>query len=499
MYAQNGVTLLDDFFYLDGTGAPVTGKTNGSFTVKISKNGVGNQSTTGTTIAEVDAVNNPGQYVITYNGATSFAANVGEYVVRVWDTAVISSTWSNTYRLTIDGSAGGTSGVASFTAVASNGRVFDTIAAAPVSGATVRIYVPSTGVIIASLTSDASGLWGPVYLNNGTYGISVQKTGYTISTSGTIVVTAGVAVGPLTDLTITTAGVTSGILCSDLQAYGRRQYRDRTGAKADAEILQSINDALVMISQTRIWDWYQEPLDLSLQAPFSTGTIAFTQGSTTCVISGTTWPTWAALGEIYCNGQYHRITSRDSGTNVTLTIAWAEATVSFVAPAFVLFQDNYALPANCQRFGRLLYGTQWVWGGDPVGWEQYLDSKNRYIYGQQGPRCWAIRRQNVYLWPYPSITRLINGWYYRQPAALVLPTDLADWDPMHVFLLHRAIDYQLALRGDCMAGDPGECIAEFKKALADAATNDKSPLVHPSPMSNGMYPNPLSNQRIPAQ
>jgi hypothetical protein len=498
MYAQNGITLVDDFFYIDGTGAPVTGKTNSSFTVNISKNGVGNQATTGVAIAEVDATNNPGQYSVTYNGVSSFAANVGEYVVRIRDTSAISNTWSNTYRLTVDGSAGGGTGIASFTATAANGRIYDTVAAAPVSGASVRIYVPSSGIILATLTSDASGLWGPVYLNNGTYAISVQKSGYTVSTTGTIVVAANVATGPGADLNITTAGSSSGALLSDLQAYARRQYRDRTGTKSDAEILQSINDALDMISQSRIWDWYQEPLDLSLQQNFSTGTITFTQGSTACTIAGSTWPSWAASGEIYSNGQYHRIASRDSTTQVTLTIAWAEATATFTVNNWQLFQDNYALPANCQRFGRLLYGTQWVWGGEPVGWEQYLDSKNRFLYGQQGPRVWAIRKQNIYLWPYPSITRLVNGWYYRKPAALVNPSDQADWDPMHLFLLHRAIDYQLSLRGDCMAGNPSETMGEFRKALTDAVSNDKSPLVHPSPMSGNGWPNTMDSQRIPA-
>lgn len=499
MYAQYGLTLLDDFLYLDGTGTPITGKTQASYTIKLSKNGVGNQSTTGVTIAEVDATNNPGQYSVTYNGTTSFAAAPGEYVVRIYDTSSIAFTWANTYRLTSDGTPSGTTGVASFTAVTANGRIYDTVNAAPVLGATVRIYVPNSGFVLATLTSDVNGLWGPVFLNNGTYGIAVQKSGYTISTTGTIVVSGGVATGPGVDLNITTSSSTSGFLLSDLTSYARRQYRDRTGAKADAEILQSVNDALSMISQARIWDWYQEPLDLSIQQNFSTGTITFTQGSTACTITGTTWPTWAALGEIYCNGQYHRLASRDSSTQVSLTIAWAEATVSFIAPNFNLFQDNYALPANCQRFGRLLYGTQWVWGGEPVGWEQYLDSKNRFLYGQQGPRVWAIRKQNVYLWPYPSITRLVNGWYYRAPAALVNPTDQADWDPMHLFLLHRAIDYQLSLRGDAMAGDPAATMGEFRKALTDAVSNDKSPLVHPSPMSGNGWPNTMDSQRIPAQ
>lgn len=499
MYAQNGRTLIDDFIYLSGTGAPVTGKTDGSFTRGISKNGAGNQATTGVVIAEVDATHNPGQYSITYDGTTSFAANTGEYVVRVWDTSAVQNTWANTYRLTSNGQPSGSTGSASFTATVGNGRVYDTVNAVAVAGAFVRVYVPSSGFVLATLISDASGLWGPVFLDPGTYSIAVQKTGYTVSTTGTITVSGSVATGPGADLNITTAGTSSGILLSDLTAYARRQYRDRTGTKADAEITQSINDGLSMISQARIWDWYQEYMDLSIQASFSSGSIAFTVGSTAVTLTGDIWPAWAALGEIYCNGQFHRIASRDSNTQLTLTIAWAEANATFVGTAYTLFQDSYALPANLQRMGRLLYGTQWTWGGDPTGWEQYLDAKNCFLYGQQGPRVWAIRKQNVYLWPYPSITRLINGWYYRQPAALVNPSDQADWDPMHVFLLHRAIDYQLSLRGDCMAGDPVKTMGEFKRALSDAVQNDKSSLVHPSPMGAGMWPNPLSDQLIPAR
>ena len=151
-----GTTWRDSFFYLNsGTMAGVTGKVQADFTIDVSKDGVGNIATTGLTITEVDATNNPGEYSIS-GSLSSFVATAGLYVIRIYDTASPDYTWDMTVQVTSDGTFGGTWGAVSFTAVASNGRVMT--GATPLEDAQVFIETPA-GVLYTIATTDASGLW----------------------------------------------------------------------------------------------------------------------------------------------------------------------------------------------------------------------------------------------------------------------------------------------------------------------------------------------------
>ena len=69
---------------------------------------------------------------------------------------------------------------------------------------------------------------------------------------------------------------------------------------------------------------------------------------------------------------------------------------------------------------------------------------------------------------------MANILYIKQPAALVSPTDEADWDPNQLALLERAIDYQMSLRGQCVAGTADECLRRYKEELERAFPNDRS-------------------------
>ncbi|GAH17487.1 unnamed protein product, partial [marine sediment metagenome] len=181
------------------------------------KSGTGNQSLTGITITEVDATNNAGEYQLNVDGGTGFTSVIDEYVIVIFDTAAPQYRWRSTIRVTADGNPALTDGIA-FTATADDGRITGDDTA--LVDATVRILDPSSNVV-SQFTSDASGLWGPVYLNDSTtYTIHAQATGYT-STNATIVTSGGVATGPLTDVDVITADTTSELQAGKLWAYAR--------------------------------------------------------------------------------------------------------------------------------------------------------------------------------------------------------------------------------------------------------------------------------------
>ncbi len=469
-YFKVGQTVNDAFTYRS-LGANVTGLTQASFTIQISKNGTGNQSTTGVTIAEVSAANNPGLYSVTISGSTGFAAATGSYDVKIFRTATPNDFWTATYRVTSDGTGAGTWGSAAFTATASNGRVYD--GAAAVLGATVRI-LDSSNVILAQTTSDASGLWGPIYFPaDGTYTISVSKSSYTVGT-GTITVSASIATGPAADITLTAVSATSGFLASNLWAYAARMMRDRNGPKADQEKREAVDDALEMISLEKKWPKFHTLGEVKLNAAYATGTIAITAASTTVSLTSGTWPTWAASASLYVNGQSYRVSTRDSNSQLTLATAWGQASVT--AGTYTLAQHAYALPSDLQRLDQVLFDRSWVWGDQALSMAFLQVLRAGIQMGQTRANGWAIADDQIWFWPWPTEAITVNLLYFRRPAKLVTGSDTADWDSMHEVLLRRAIDYQVSLRGDCVAGNPEQTKAAYVAALDSAFSADKTPV-----------------------
>ena len=259
-----------------------------------------------------------------------------------------------------------------------------------------------------------------------------------------------------------------------LKAYARRQGRDPVGSKADTLIGAAVNDALGMIARDRQWSWFETHGAITLQAPYDTGTITLTSGDATVVLAGGTWPSWAASGKILYGGKWLRISSRTNGTDIELQTAWPEDTIA--GESYVLYRDEYTLPTDCGRFGRLYPGSGWVWGGEPAGFTDILAAYNAYSGSQQFPSMWALYKNQIIVWPYPSDSVMVNLSYYRIPATLTDDSTEADWDTMQSELLYRAIDYQLSLTiGSVMSGDPGTCRALYKDALDRAVKSEKVP------------------------
>lgn len=474
-YHKVGTTYRTEFLYLDNSGAPVTGKTNASFTKRLSKNATGNQSTTGITVTEVDATNNPGWYNVTVSGTTGFVSATGEYSLEFIDASDSTKRWNGTIRVTSDGTGAGSWGDASFTAVASNGRIMS--GGSPLSGATVKILDANSALYVQT-TSDASGLWGPVYFPSGTasYTISVQKSGYTIATA-TLTTSGSTATGPGADISLTAASASSTFLASNLWAYALRMMKNASGTEADTIAQQAVDDALEMISLARKWPYFHGdssgmPGRISLNTAYSTGTIAVSNGGTTVTLTGGTWPTWAASGEIRIDGVWCPVLTRDSSTQLTLRSTWNGSAQS--GATYTLAQFAYSLPTDLQRLDVILDDKNRPWRSAPCSLATLQVQKTALVFGQVTPSMHAVAKDKLWVWPYPSADTQLNVMYYRRPAKLTSGSDTADWDPMHEALLRRAIDFQCALRTDCVAGPTDECRNNYFEALDLAWAADKT-------------------------
>jgi hypothetical protein len=481
VYVRQNQAVTDYFTYLSA-GVPVTGKTNASFTRQLAYNGIGNQSTAGITIAEVDATNNPGLYSITM--PSSIFANTGDFDLLFFDTGSTTFRWEQQWRCTSDGTGAGTLGAVSFTAVTANGRVTD--GSSPISGATVTIRT-ATGLTWATLITDASGLWGPVYFtsNSGSYGIYVNKSGYA-QASATLTAGVSTVTGPGADIVAAIATSTSGQTFADLLAYARRMGRDVTGTKADTELKQAVNEALEVLAKSHHWPRFLTIGQISLNAAQSI-TVSLTTGSSTVTLTSGTWPTWAnsTYAKLYINGQILRVATATVSTTATIENAWAAA--SSAATACVLFQDEYLLPNDLFNVSRLLPGTRWSLTQQASGPDLIMACQSAATYGQRIAAMWGVIKQQLLLYPYPSQNDLLSYAYWRKPTDLVSGTDIADWDPAQNEVLRRAIDYTVSLRyGGYAGGTTEQAYAQFKEALARSIPNDRESSLEDAVLGNDM-------------
>ncbi len=491
---QVGTNYKDSFYLKDKTtNAPITGKVQGDFTIQISRATTGNLSTTGFVITEVSAANNPAGTPGPAPGLETVpATTAGKVFITVRLSSDNAYSFEQTVLVTANGDYDGTAGAASFTATASDGRITD--GTNPLTGATVRLR-NSANTIVAQLTTGATGLWGPVYLD-ATVTIDAQKSGYSVNNSNSITVVGSTATGPLTDVALAAVTSSSGILNSDLTSYTRVQIRNQSGSQSDTTIQQIVNDAVGWVATAKFWNFYKTYGDFTLREPYSTGTIAMTPASTTCTLTTGTWPAWAALGKLKVGNKVYRIASRTSGSVVVLATAWAEDAET--AATYLIFQDEYPLASDCLKFGELFPGSSWGWGGEPTAFESVLRAQSSLIQGQAYPSMWATHGSGgtakILMWPYPSGSEdvLCAYWYYRKPALLVSAGDTVDCDPLWLELLHRAIDYQIAPRYEAgVAGRSDPVYKQLMECFARFSANDKAPMTAGGPMGSYRASGPL--------
>lgn len=88
------------------------------------------------------------------------------------------------------------------------------------------------------------------------------------------------------------------------------------------------------------WTFLQLKLDLTMTAPYNTGTVAVSSGVVT--LSGGTFPAWAADGVFIINAVAYVVSSRDSGTQITLENTSSDADASSGA-SYELAREFYTL------------------------------------------------------------------------------------------------------------------------------------------------------------
>lgn len=125
------------------------------------------------------------------------------------------------------------------------------------------------------------------------------------------------------------------------------------GGGMDAEqsdYRDAIQHAFRDLVQGREWRYLFAEYRLALDAPYTTGTIAYdyTGGTYERMVTLTsgTWPTWAALGRITIAGITYDVEDRKSSTVITLTANNCPAADIAASTAYALYHNVYSLPID---------------------------------------------------------------------------------------------------------------------------------------------------------
>ncbi len=246
---------------------------------------------------------------------------------------------------------------------------------------------------------------------------------------------------------------------------------------ADTQVRESVDNALHQVCSAKDWPWLYTTGRVNFKGSYQTGTVTVTQGSAVVILAGGTFPLWAAAGEIYVAGQWTTILSYDSSTQLTMDHVWDSPDTDGAGLSYVLVQWEYDLPIDCRTIVNIINQNGWLWGPTPVSRWLIDVSRQSQMYAAGSPSgsyMYAIERDRMCAWPPPSTDLMVNVLYLKSPANLTSGTDVADWDPLQIEVLYRAIDYQVSIHGECIAGPTQACYDRYIEALNRAYSNDRT-------------------------
>ena len=182
-------------------------------------------------------------------------------------------------------------------------------------------------------------------------------------------------------------------------------------------------------AQAHVWSFMQPKLtSFDLNATYSTGTVTIVAGAVTG--SGTTFPTWAADGELVISGVPYTVASRGSTTSLTLDDTGVTAAAG---STYTLQHVDYQLPDLFGGFRGELYlgGSSGTIGQtlQRCDIHEILDLRNQAVADFSAQPCkYAVfaadqtgtggQRWQMSVWPTPDAEYTVSGIYSINPYQL---------------------------------------------------------------------------------
>lgn len=174
-----------------------------------------------------------------------------------------------------------------------------------------------------------------------------------------------------------------------------------------------------------VWSFMSAEGSIILSAPYSTGTVEVVDGVVT--LTGGTFPDWAASGLLSAGGNFLRVASRDSGTQITLVDTGVDVASG---STYTLVRDSYNLADDYEGMVNAVIHHSGRSGYEPV--QITTEAAIRSMQSEEGaavttdglycqyaaivPRITdpAIEgRWSVILWPAQSASAVVRYRYIR--------------------------------------------------------------------------------------
>jgi len=137
------------------------------------------------------------------------------------------------------------------------------------------------------------------------------------------------------------------------------------GGPQDAEqrdIRTAVQRAYSEVTTVTEWSHYYQHGRIITQPQYQTGTVAFNASTNQLTLTGGSWPAWAASGSVSIGRAIAKVNTRVSATVLTLDSTLTFASTLAAGQAYVLYQTDYALPADFRNMDEPSNEFNW-WSG----------------------------------------------------------------------------------------------------------------------------------------
>jgi hypothetical protein len=216
---------------------------------------------------------------------------------------------------------------------------------------------------------------------------------------------------------------------SDMIAHLTDYLGGNATKEASRDARRAILNAYREIASAHPWSYYYSRLHLTTVAPYSTGTIAYTQTGGTyermVVLTGGTWPAWAAYGQIVLDNIVYEVAELKDSVTLTLGIdANPGADIAALSP-YLLYRDKYPLPGDFISMDELIVTSipvvlRFVHPRDWLTLQRILHTpaNMRWYCCTGDPDFQGVLCTRFY--PPPDQVYQVDGIYRRRPRPLVI-------------------------------------------------------------------------------
>jgi hypothetical protein len=204
------------------------------------------------------------------------------------------------------------------------------------------------------------------------------------------------------------------------------------GGQVDDQAVEDVRLAIRMgmdeVAKEHEWPYYLNHNNFTLDAPYSTGTVAFVYATRTLTLTGGTWPTWAVYGTVRIAGKEARVKTRQSNTVLILEDDSELLDDVDAGTSFAIGRGEYPLPGRFLKMTRIFFDDRKS-TADYRSAADFQRNRRPTITRTAFPAVYTVKEDKnvpgglvVEVWPAPS--RAMSATY----SALRYPDEIAVWE-----------------------------------------------------------------------